>query len=146
MTDIVKIVLTASLTAIFGIFVFCISQIIQRMFLEPIQEQRRLKGKIAHALTYYANYGGMVRTNAPDVVERLNAGMSHLRNLASELRASMYVPPFYKTLASVHLVMPTDTVKEISSELIGWSNSLFDSPMTVDRRTIIAQLLKVNVD
>jgi hypothetical protein len=41
-------------TALIAVVVFVAGQILQRFVLEPIQEQRRLMGKIAHALLFYA--------------------------------------------------------------------------------------------
>jgi len=44
MTEGLKIALTAGLTAIGGVTVFVAGQIIQKWFIDPIQEQRKLAG------------------------------------------------------------------------------------------------------
>src|SRR5215210_1104527 len=51
MSEGLKIVLTAAS----GVGIFVIGQIMQKWFIEPIQEQRKLVGDIVYSLVYHAN-------------------------------------------------------------------------------------------
>jgi hypothetical protein len=62
--------LKIALTALAGIIVFIIGQIIVKSIIEPIQEQRRTIGDIAHALKYYKNYQSQITT-----LERIQEGI-----------------------------------------------------------------------
>jgi hypothetical protein len=53
--EITKIVLTASVTILGGVFIYVLGQIATRFFIEPYHEYRKLVGEIADALVYYAN-------------------------------------------------------------------------------------------
>lgn len=55
------IIVTAFLSALFGITVFVIRQLIQKLLIEPVQEQRKIIGEIAHALADYANVNDVSR-------------------------------------------------------------------------------------
>jgi hypothetical protein len=55
--------LKVALTALVGIIVFVLGQVVQKTFIEPIQEQRRLVEKIIHALAYFANIQSGVQTS-----------------------------------------------------------------------------------
>ena len=47
--------LKIALTAVSGVGIFVIGQIIQKWFIEPIQEQRKLVGEIVYSLAFHAN-------------------------------------------------------------------------------------------
>ena len=47
--------LTAGITALFAFVVFVAGQFTLKLFVEPIQDHRRVIGSIAHALMSYAN-------------------------------------------------------------------------------------------
>lgn len=47
--------LTAALTALFGVLVFVLGQAAQRFVVEPIQDQRKVIGEVAFALLMFAN-------------------------------------------------------------------------------------------
>jgi hypothetical protein len=81
--------LTAGITALLGFVVFVGGQLTLKLFVEPIQDQKRIIGRIAHALTYYANVYEISRPE--DVAE----GRKVYRDLAGELRASFRVIPLY---------------------------------------------------
>jgi hypothetical protein len=111
--------LTAGLTVFGGAVVLVVGQIVQRFYLEPIQEQRRIIGEIAYALTYDAN---VVRELV--VEERAEETAARLRRLASSLRATVRTIPYYAFFARRGSVPPADNVMRASRELIGWSNGL----------------------
>jgi len=81
---------TAALTAFFGVVVFVTGQIILKFFVEPIQEQAKIKGEVSNALVFYANVeGGIIK---PELREE---AQTELRELAARLRASVSQIPYY---------------------------------------------------
>jgi hypothetical protein len=116
--------LKIALTAVAGIVIFVLGQIIQRLFIEPIQDQRRTVGKVIHALTYLSNVSTMTDGGGFYIVEDTKTAHKQLRGLASDLRASLRVIPFYRVLELVRLVEKGAVIEEASTALIGWSNSL----------------------
>ena len=139
---------TAALTALFGVCVLVIGQIIQRFFLEPIQEQRKAIGEIAYNLTFLANVGSLAHvqhegtriSSAADPVEAAQT----LRKLASHLRASLNTIPFYDALASVSHMPKRSSVLKASSGLIGWANSIFGGERSPHREWI-AEALNIDI-
>lgn len=129
--------LKIGLMALLGLIVFVLGQILQRIFIEPIQEMRRTVGKAAHTLKFYANFSHQMTIPAeldplsvgrlevvgktPEIVEEATI---KLRKLASDLRALPFVIPGYEFFATIGMVPSRTAVDVASSNLIGWSNSL----------------------
>ncbi len=110
--------LTAGITALLGFAVFVVGQLTLKLFVEPIQDQKRIIGRTAHALTYYANVCKM--SPPEDAAE----GRKVYRNLASELRASFEVAPRYNWCVQLKLVRPVDQLQSAYSGLIYLSNNV----------------------
>ncbi len=140
--------LTPILTALLAVLVFVLTQSFLKLVLEPIQEQRRLIGEVAHALVFYANVYHVTAFGTPDErrIEELEEARKALRNLAGQLRASLWTVPFYDALARVGWVPRKQDVLEAATQLIGWSTSLYGSTgdgAREKRRTIIADRLGI---
>jgi hypothetical protein len=135
--------LTAGLTVFGGAVVLVVGQIVQRFYLEPIQEQRRIIGEIAYALIYDAN---VVRELFAE--ERVEETVARRRRLASSLRATVRTIPSYGFFARQGWVPPADNVMRASMELIGWSNSTTerDGEANHRRRANIASELDIRID
>ena len=94
-------VLTAALTVFGGAVVLVVGQVVQRFFLEPMQEQRQVVGEIAHAITFDANVGripgeeGLNETYRELLDKRRDETHLRLRGLAARLRATLWTVPFY---------------------------------------------------
>ncbi len=131
MSDALKI----ALTALAGIVVFVIGQIIVKSLIEPIQEQRKIIGEIAHALKYYKNYDSNVTTH-----ERIQEGMFKFRSLASDLDRSLVTIPFYRLLSVLNLVPKRNRVVAAGMQLIGIANSLGFGDFTGMRNKITREL------
>jgi hypothetical protein len=141
--------LKIALTALLGIIVFVASQLLQRILVEPLQDLRKTIGKIAHALTFYANFmhhqpspfdGGGGVGKPP---EEMDAAALEIRRLASGLRAIPLVIPGYRLFAAIRVVPSQKDIDVASSNLIGWSNSLGKSPD--EHRQRIAEALKLKI-
>jgi hypothetical protein len=138
----------ALLAAILAILVFLVGQAVLRFILEPILEQRRLIGEVAHALLFYANVGHLDSRGGPDEQRRkeLDEARITLRGLAGRLRASLWTVPFYDTLARLGSVPSKEDVLDAATQFVGWSNSLYrgtHDERTSMRRKIIADRLGI---
>jgi hypothetical protein len=117
--------LKIALTALAGIIVFVLGQIIQKTFIEPIQEHRRLVGKIIHALIYYANVQSGLQQS-----ETIGEASRTFRNLSSQVLENISLIPCYKVLAALKLIYPRDVMYRISLQLqrsgqdFTWSGNL----------------------
>jgi hypothetical protein len=117
-------------TALLAVLVFVVGQYVLRFVFEPIQEQRKVIGDIAHALLFYANVYE-IKTLPPQQDEarrdEIAQAMGALRDLAARLRASIWTIPFYDALALLGRVPKKTDVLEASAALVGWSNGLYGS-------------------
>lgn len=133
---------TASLTALFAVLVFVAGQFLQRFFLEPIQEQRKIIGEIAFSLLFHANVmdmsarenKGLVRLEEPVEIVR------SLRGLASRLRATLWTIPCYKLFSKLGIVPDEESVMVSTQSLVGWSNSIHHGDPS-EHRKIVAEKL-----
>jgi|SRR5215218_738449 len=110
--------LTAGFTALLGLAVFVAGQFALKLFVEPIQAQKRAIGKTAHALTYYAN---VIEGSDPETVSE---GRKVYRDLAAEFRASTNVIPLYRMFARWKAVPPSERAKVAHARLIYLSNTI----------------------
>jgi hypothetical protein len=148
MSEELKIALTALATTLGGTVVFVIGQIIQRLFIEPIQEQRKLIGEIIHALTFHANltdyhvhfrdtlkiYDEAIKKTDEDKEKRVemikelldklasgtSEGVGKLRDLSSRIHQSIRVIPWYPLWEYLQLVPERDALCDVASSLIKW--------------------------
>ena len=76
-----------------------VTQSFLKLVLEPIQDQRKLIGDVAHALLFYKNVYHPESFGPPDDRRRdeLDEARKTLRGLAGRLRASLWTIPFYNT-------------------------------------------------
>ncbi len=134
-------------TAFFAVFVFVIGQVLQRFVLEPIQEQRRLIGEVAHALLFYADRDPKGVELGTFTVADLHEASRHLRDLAGRLRSSIFFVPYYDTMARRGWVPARGHVLEAAAALTGWSNGVLRSSESSDNRTrqkLIAEKLGID--
>jgi len=133
-------------TAISAVLVFVAGQIVQRFVIEPVQEQKRLIGEIAHVLLFYANRGPEGVEMGTFTAEHIHEASHHLRNLAGRLRSSLFYVPFYDALALLGRVPKKYDVLEAAKLLVGWSNGILNKgsgPDNIRQRRIIAEKLGI---
>jgi hypothetical protein len=138
-------------TVLGGAVVLVLGQWVQRFIMEPIQEQRRVVGEIAHALTFDANVGYIPGEEHLDedyrkkLKERVDETHLRLRGLAARLSATLWTVPFYAFFERRGWVPSADDVNVASTELIGWSNGLEsrDGPENARRQKRIAEKLGI---
>lgn len=112
---------TASVTIIGGVVVLVFGQLTIKFFIEPIHDQAKLLGEIAHSLTYYANVYGNADLLDEDIPKETS---KKLRQQASELRASAWTIRWYWLWQGLGLVPKKNNVLKASENLIGLSNSV----------------------
>jgi hypothetical protein len=122
--------LKIALTALGAVVVFVFGQFVQRIFIEPIQEQRRLRGKIANAVTVYRNVwlfrhtaripGILDPTRDPAADAKIEEASKALHGLAADLRASVIVIPCYDAVAACRQVLKRADVWEVADQLLVW--------------------------
>ena len=111
------------ITVITGVLVFVGGQLFLEFVLRPMQEYKELKGKVAKSLVLHAQFYGnpQFKENGPS--ENHDCASKALRELASEVAAFSEIMPCYFMTSKV---MPKkEKLKEVSSNLIGLSNSLY---------------------
>ena len=125
-------VMSALWGAALALIGFVITQGVLKFVIEPIQEQRRLIGEVAHELSihYY------IQDVQEDGVEEVR---KTLRSLSARLWASLWAIPFYDAFSRVGLVPKVDDVVAAATELKAWSYHL-GSPASGDAitRNIVA--------
>ncbi len=110
---------TAGITALFGIIVFVLGQFIVKLVIDPLQEQARAIGEIAHALVYYAHVGEESSDAQQDKAREV------YRDLAAGLRMSAHTIPLYRAFALLLPFVPAkEAVHRTSEALIGLSNNV----------------------
>ena len=132
---------TAALTAFFGVIVFVSGQLLQRFVFEPILEQRKIIGEIAYSLLYHANVMDVSRVEPKLVqVEEPLAAVRYLRSLGGRLRATLWAIPFYGLLSALGVVPKRKAIMTASSGLVGWSNSIHSGATHIHRKNIAQSL------
>lgn len=121
--------LTCLLTVVSGVIVFILGQYLLSVWIQPLQEYKKIRSKIAYCLTYYAQYYSNVKT-VSDQDQEYNAGSDEIRKLASELRG------FAEKTGFIHWGIPKkEELYEASKMLIGLSNSFY-AAKDCEQRTI----------
>lgn len=137
--------LTICGTIITGTFVFVCGQIIQRIVIEPIQEQRKNVAKIAQALTIYRNVFVRIPSydSNPESKQTIDVTSAEIRKLAADLRAGYSLIPKNDWFARLRLVPSRETVRSVGLQLIRWHT--FQSNEATHRAVQkIATMLKVD--
>jgi hypothetical protein len=135
-----------------GLVLFILSQLALKTIIEPIQEHRKIVGKIVHALILYANvYSNPIRMSEQNLKnealknERDMVSLE-LRKLAGELIASIQVIPFYSFFSYVFVIPRLKSIEEARGCLIGLSNSLWktdaEDNIYQEKRDLVAGIYK----
>jgi|WetSurMetagenome_2_1015567.scaffolds.fasta_scaffold55703_2 hypothetical protein len=142
MSEGMTILLTAVLTAFATVFTFVAGRLIEHIFIEPVHEQRRVIGRIAHALTFYRD----ITEDGPQpraTPERVANVRSELRALAADLRSTLTVLPWYSAFSCVRLALPRETVKKVADRLMHWELFMSKTAVAGDVAAV-AKLLKID--
>ena len=131
------------LTIISGVLVFVIGQLFNEYFLKPIQDYKKLRGKIAYTLTFYAQ----LYMNPIDILStnnEYNSASYEIRKLAAEVDSLIETKPLG------NLFIPKiKTLVNVSKCLIAISNNFYSNNISKSqndnalRRSQIYSLLKM---
>lgn len=116
-------------TIITGVLVFILGQIFLEFVLRPIQEYKKLKGKVAKYLVLYASCYSNPQFVEDGNSEKHDKAGEELRELASEVLAFSETTPNY--LITLILIPKKEKLKIASENLIGLSNSLYESKSSI---------------
>ena len=103
--------------AALALILFVITQGVLKFVIEPIQEQRRLIGEVAHELSMHYYIQDVQQDGVVEVRKTL-------RSLSARLWASLWYIPFYNAFAVVGLVPKVNDVVEAATQLKAWERSL----------------------
>ena len=127
-------------TVISGVLIFVIGQVLLKIFIEPVQELLRALGQVKYCMIFYAN----IFCN-PGVAEpaKMNQTVDELRLSASKLQGAIHIVRFYRLWALLKIIPSKKNLDQVSSELIGLSNSIHDGKCAenVGRRETILRLI-----
>jgi hypothetical protein len=124
-------VAAAIVTALLAVIAFVLTQSYLKLVLEPIQEQRRLIGEVASALTIYERaYTLRVDRDDGDQAwfgaskEEAKEAEKALRELGGRLQASLWSVPLYDVFALIRVVPKLVDVVVAANELHMWFSQL----------------------
>jgi hypothetical protein len=104
--------LKIALTAVAGITVFVLGQIIQKWVVEPIQEQRRAIGELIYQLAYYCSQ------HEGYSFDLQKEARQKFRACTSQLIQSTATIPVYRFFSLLHLVPSLSTIADVTLNMI----------------------------
>ena len=114
---------TVLATVVSGVVVYILGEILQTVWIEPLQKYKQLKREVSWALSYYANVytNVMDQAVAPETIKsEYTAVSANLRKLSCDVRS------FVETLSWFRLgIPPKKRMVEAAEELMLLSNSLY---------------------
>lgn len=112
---------TVLYTVLSGTLVYVLGQLISKIIINPIHEQREVVAEIADTLIYYANIFGIhVSEN-----DEANKAMNKFRSLSTKLLSRTHLVPFYFILQKMRIVISLKDIDNAHKNLIGLSNSVY---------------------
>ena len=141
MTWLTNYVLPMLITILSGVLVYMLGELLNTIWLNPLQEYKNIKSNIAKKLVFYANVYSNVSNleNSNTEWGKLQLKASdELRWLASELEG------FIQTLSWIKIGIPKKAnLKKVVGLLILLSNSMFDSNQfhqNKENRNVVSQI------
>lgn len=137
--------LTIFVTIFTGTIIFICGQLIQRVIIEPIQEQRKNVAKIAQALTVhrYAYLSRDSYRDDPEARKKIDVTSAEIKKLAADLRAGYSLIPFNAMFARWKLVPAREAVRRTTIHLVRWATFESDQA-TIRAIQHVAQLLNID--
>jgi hypothetical protein len=129
-------------TVLAGTLIYVLGQLVQRLALGPILEQRRIIGEIASALLFLSNVttrqapAGYTFMQPEEPIDALR----RIRSLAARLHATRWSIPVYGVWAALHLVPCRTAVEAAVVGLVGWANSLGEPSVDQHRQRVMRAL------
>ena len=125
--DLVNMVITVTS----GVLVFILGELFLEFIMRPIQEYKKLKGKVAKSLVLYAQYYYNPYFNEDGHSEGHSNASNNLRELASEVAAFKEITPNY--LITFTTIPKKQHLQTMSENLIGLSNSCYTTKFSKEK-------------
>lgn len=109
-------------TIVTGVTVFILGELVLRLFIEPIQEMKKLQRQLIEDMSFYANIYTNATIDSPEFRIRIYEVSDLLRKNAVQIESIIHIIPFYKYLSKIKLVPAHKDISIISGKLIGISN------------------------
>lgn len=118
--------MTVLLTVFSGVMVYVVGQIIMKMLVEPIGEQRKTISKITYDLMFHANkLANPKGHDDPDMVEICKL----MRHHSSQLHSATHQIPAYKLWRYIFRLPAPAKIKDATGNLIRLSHGFNDGPL-----------------
>jgi len=104
--------LKIALTAVAGVGVFVLGQIIQKWVVEPIQDQRRAIGELIYQLAYYCSQ------HEGYSFDLQKEARQSFRACTSQFIQSTAAIPAYRFFSHLHLVPSSSTIDKVTLNMI----------------------------
>jgi hypothetical protein len=131
---------TVFYTVLSGVITYVLGQIVVKLIIDPVQEMKKLIGRIAHSLTEHANVYLNPGVGPPEI---LDSTAIFLRQLSAELEAQIYLVPLYETTRRIFGLPSKDDVLKAAGALLGLSNSVRRAgPRTAESNAEREQVIK----
>ncbi len=120
----INYVLPMILTVVSGVLVFLIGEMLNVVWLQPLNAYKVIKKEVAKSLSYYAN----IYTNVIAPTEKNESWKQEHINAADQLRElSCELEGFIQTLSWIKIGIPKkQKLKEATESLMYLSNCMFD--------------------
>ncbi len=133
--------------AVIGAAMVVVGYAVLKLVLEPVQEQRKVIGRVVAAQSNFANVNWLWS------VEKQLEATDALRLLSGELQGASRAVLLYDIATSLRFVPSRNAVKRASDALIGWSNTV-SGPDTAEgealmrgfRRDLARSMVELNMD
>jgi len=86
-TELLKIVLTASLTLLGGVLIFCITTVLNKLFIEPVLSLRKILSDISFCIQCHA--ATIINTPATTQSDALAKIYDEIRSLTARIRPTL---------------------------------------------------------
>jgi len=130
-TETAKIILTALATIFGGVLVYVAGQLLSKLFIEPVQEQRKVIGEIDVGLVLWAREWANLQDFPTGRTDQRVEAEKAFREYASRLVASTNAigRRFYGAAQRLGAPAPDD-VRLSARDLVGLSNSMYSDAAT----------------
>jgi hypothetical protein len=116
MSETLKIILTAAMTLLGGLFLLVLKQI----FIEPIYELRKLIGEIGYHVFFYRaliENTGISPETAPEKMKELEKATGTFKDLSARLRSTVNVVPLFGLMSVCKFVPSKDKLLDAAGSL-----------------------------
>lgn len=142
--ELFKIVLTASLTLLGGVALFCLTNILTKLFFDPVLALRKTLGGVSFCLQYHGWF-----LLATDLVEkeRFQKVFDELRTITARMRAEADSIFCYQVFVRLRVLPPHRDLIEAAGYLIRISNCMGGpkSDLVFEDMHKVQELLKIDI-